>query len=306
MKFTLGDISLEEYQRYLENSNYKCIFRYPQFLRAWIEAIPGTSLKFLIGEGVVIPGVVFKRGPLRAFYSLPYQTFGGPVGSLDSSLTLDFDFSNFSEVAIDDPEFKILSKGLKPIESVEAIIDLSAGYEDVFSRYSSSRRKIIRKIYRNPPDLIPLDSEKDVETFYPMYRQFAEARNIHVYPKNFFKAVVRNLGRENLFGYLAFRGSKLVGYILNVFYSGKAFAFSHVWSEKNLSSFLIDLSIRHSVESGLHTYSLGLTSPSMRGILEFKRSFGVNFKPMRTYWKKTIYHNLARNLKTSFKKWLKF
>ncbi|GEM_PF-4115432 len=305
MRFTLGEMSLDEYQRYLEISNYKCIFRHPQFLRVWVDSIPGTSLRFLIGDSVVIPGVIFKRGPLKAFYSLPYQTFGGPVGRFKNDLQVEFDFSNFSEVAIDDPERKMTIPHLYPIESYEAVLDISDGYDRVFSRYSPSRRNLVRRLKRDPPEIKPVENEKDIEIFYQMYRTFSRSKNIHVFSLKFFKNLLNYLPENTVQIFIVSRDGP-VGYVLNLKSYNKVYGLLLGWREKDISTFLVDLSIKKAIERGSKEFSLGLTSPRMKGVLEFKKSFGVNFKPVRTYWKRTFYHNLARDLKTGIKKWLRF
>ncbi len=308
MKFELGDLDLDEYQRLLENSNYKRIYRASQFLRVWVRGLPGVILKFLISDRVVLPALIFKRGPLKALYSLPYQTFGGPVGNLSEEIELEHDFQKFSEVAIDDPEYLLRIPGLEIKTAREAFINLSGGYSRVFTRYAPSRRKIVRKLRKNPPDVREFKGENDILLIYPLYHEFVQSKNIQIFPQRFFHVLVEHLYPQNIYGFVALSGGKPAGYIINVYGYGEAISFSHVWrkGEKNLSTFLIDLSIQRAAELGLKEFSLGLTNESMQGVLAFKRSFGVDFRPMRTYWKRTFYHNLARNIKTGLRKWLRF
>ena len=303
MNFEIGDMDFAVYQRMLAESNYKSIFRTPQFLNVWREGIRGTEIKFLISENAVIPGVIFKRGPLRAFYSLPYQTFGGVVGETGA---VKFNFRRFSEVAIDDPEMKTKIPGLKPTESTEAVIDLTEGYERIFSNYSPSRRKILRKF--KEVDVQEIKSTGDIETIYPLYRNFCEEKKIHCFPERFFHALFNNLLPEHLYGFIVFMKGSAAGYIINVRGFGKTTAFSHAWNRyfKNISSFLMDISIKEAIRLGDVEFSLGLTDPGLSGVYEFKRSFGAEFRKMRTYWKRTFYHNLARNIKTGVKKWIRF
>lgn len=308
MKFELGGFDLDEYQRLLESSNYKRIYRSSQFLQVWVKGLSGVILKFLISDRAVIPALIFKRGPLMALYSLPYQTFGGPVGSLSEEIELEYNFRKFSEVAIDDPEYILKIPGLKLTTAREAFINLSGGYSGVLSRYSPSRRKIVRKLKKNPPDVREFKGVSDIPLTYPLYREFAQSKNIQIFPQKFFYALVEYLYPQNLYGFVAFSGGEPIGYIINVYGYGEAISFSHVWrqGEKNLSTFIIDLSIRRAVELELKEFSLGLTDETLSGVLAFKRSFGVDFRPMRTYWRRTIYHNLARDIKTGLRKWVKF
>ena len=273
-----------------------------------MKGLSGVILKFLISDRAVIPALIFKRGPLMALYSLPYQTFGGPVGSLSEEIELEYNFRKFSEVAIDDPEYILKIPGLKLTTAREAFINLSGGYSGVLSRYSPSRRKIVRKLKKNPPDVREFKGVSNIPLTYPLYREFAQSKNIQIFPQKFFYALVEYLYPQNLYGFVAFSGGEPIGYIINVYGYGEAISFSHVWrqGEKNLSTFIIDLSIRRAVELELKEFSLGLTDETLSGVLAFKRSFGVDFRPMRTYWRRTIYHNLARDIKTGLRKWVKF
>ncbi len=308
MKFILGDLNLDEYQRLLDNSNYKRIYRSSQFLDVWVKGLSNVYLKFLISDITVIPTLIFNRGPLKALYSLPYQTFGGPVGNPHREIELTYDFRKFSEVAIDDPEHLLIIPGMKLTTAKEAFLRIDSNYSEILSHYSPSRRKIVRKFEKNPPDVREFKGISDVPLIYPLYREFALTRSIQVFPQKFFSVLVENLFPDNLYGFVAFSKGKPVGYILNLYGYGEAISFSHVWHKKikNLSTFLIDLSIRRAIELGLKEFSLGLTDEPLRGVLVFKRSFGVDFRPMRTYWKRTFYHNLARDIKTGLRKWLRF
>lgn len=261
--------------------------------RAWLsslsDAYPKLQVRCLVAEEgsrpvAYLPYVAVRRGPFESLWSLPFGTYGGPVG--DDAL-LDELFAAYRRLALGR---RVIELGLVDYHNlfqtdggdVEAglchVVDLSAGFDAVWrEKFDKPRRRRARRAEEAGVVVRRATDDEDVRRFLEVYRSRLagwEARAGHP------DALFRNLlarGGDRVRMYVAVHEGGIVGGHVNFYYKENVTAWYGMASKRgdelNAGTLLYATAMREACETGYRSYNLGasLGKPSL---VEYKRSLG--------------------------------
>ncbi|MEJ2722141.1 MAG: hypothetical protein P8181_13530 [bacterium] len=151
----------------------------------WVESLSrvysGMKFRCLVAEegGRVLgylPFFVIRRGPTRALWSLPFGTYGGPVGGDDVRAKLLAKYSalrrgwGVREVGLVDYSNTVTDGVFDIDQSATHVLDLTEGFESIWDgRFDKSKRRPARKARREGLSVVEAGSVTDVGDYYAIY-----------------------------------------------------------------------------------------------------------------------------------------
>ena len=251
---------------------------YPHLQRRCAVARDGAStLAFL-------PYFIARRGPFASLWSLPFGTYGGPVGDEAASAELMRAFRRESEkrlvveAGVVDFHGALELSGAVAESAVTHVVDISRGYDDVWrERFDKSRRRRVRRAQEAGVVVRRANGEDDVQRFVDVYRgRLAgwEARSGHP-DALFFGLIARGPERVRL--YVAEHGGEVVGGHVNFYYQDAVIAWygmaSRHGDELQAGTLLYAEAMREACADGFRSYNLG-ASLGKGSLIEYKQSLG--------------------------------
>ena len=263
--------------------------------RVWLGALaaayPHLALRCLVASdaGTVrgfLPFFVSRRGPFRAAWSLPFGTYGGPVGNggeVDRALLDKFRRElgrpGTIEIGWVDMHNSAPAAGASVETATTHIVDLTGGFDSVWNeRFDKPRRRRVRRAEEHGVEVRLAEGDEDVRRFVDVYRARLDAWNSGAgHPETLFRELVaRGVGgRVRLF--LAVHAGEIVGGHLNLYHRRSVIAWYGMAStrgdELNAGTLLYARCIRDACETGYTDYNLG-ASLGKRSLIEYKESLG--------------------------------
>lgn len=264
--------------------------------RVWLESLaaayPRLSLRCIAatdgGTPVgFMPLFVSQRGPFRTLWSLPFGTYGGPVGTggeaVDRALLDAFRREASRPWTVEAGWVDFHAAVADPGGSVEAatthVVDLAGGFDSVWrDRLDKPRRRRVRRAEEQGVEVQTASGEDDVARFIEVYRQRLDAWDTGPgHPERLiFDLVARGAGgRVRLF--LATHAGEVLGGHLNLYHRRSVIAWYGMASargdELNAGTLLYARCMRDACESGYTDYNLG-ASLGKRSLVEYKESLG--------------------------------
>ncbi|QCJ47406.1 GNAT family N-acetyltransferase [Haloprofundus sp. MHR1] len=303
---TIESVPREEWDRVVEESPHGSVFHRYHWLAAVERGCERTGRYVVVSDGDAPTGVLAAAVddvPLTPFERLcsPEPGFGGPVVADDEEETLDALLDAAERICEDgvvahvfrtlDEETVRYQRRLRErgysqtVASCRFVVDVTDGWDAVYGRMSSSRRRAIRSGHKNDVhvrDEVP--DRSDLRAFHRGYRRVMDRVDGDAYPRSFFERLrtmddrVRQFSLE-VDGEPA--GSILV--LVDDEQSTVQYFFSAVEREHfeyNASELLHEHAIRWSIDNDYRQYDFGETSPDFRdGLFRFKERFGGRAVP---------------------------
>lgn len=273
----------------------------------WIEclarAFPAMRFECLVARNgtellAYLPYFIIKKGPLRAAWSLPFGTYGGPVvsGNDQAARSLVDTFwelgkqSGIHEVGLVDFSNRFSSEASGGIEETTHVLELDKDFDSLqASRFEKSKRRQARKAHREGVRVTEARTVEEVLRYHEIYvRRTREWNERFCYPDRLFAELFeRGSGRVRLF--LAHDGDELVGGHLNFYFKDTVIAWNGVTAGpgggSQASTLLYNECIRHACENGFRFYNLG-GSLGKQSLVEYKESIGgVLFRYRTARWR---------------------
>lgn len=169
---------------------------------------------------------------------------------------------------------------LKPVGiNTETIIDLTKTADEIFSDYTSSNRRSIRRAMKSPLEIKQINVE-DLPDFYALMVDTRHRQGAPVYPILFFYNMIYFLRENNLSLYGIYNENILVASILLFFYGNRAL-YAYGCSSSNPkflnmrpNNYLLHHAIMQSKAMGKSIFSFGSTPIEHKSLLKFKQGFG--------------------------------
>jgi len=259
---------------------------------AWMsslaEAYPRLRPRCLVAEDgasatAFLPYFVARRGPFQSLWSLPFGTYGGPVGEdgaarellaayrreLTRRQVLEVGWVDFHRAFDDDGEVET---------GLTHVVDISAGFDAVWrDRFDKPRRRRARRAEEAGVVVRRAQGEDDVARFFDVYRARIagwESRSGH--PEALFRGLVAR-GGNRVRLYLAEHEGEVVGGHVNFYYQDDVTAWygmaSRRGDEVNAGTMLYATAMREACEAGFRSYNLG-ASLGKASLVDYKRSLG--------------------------------
>jgi CelD/BcsL family acetyltransferase involved in cellulose biosynthesis len=257
---------------------------------AWLSSLahayPRLRPRCLVAEGdarAFLPYFVARRGPFEALWSLPFGTYGGPVGDEAASRALIEAFRREGE------RRRVLEVGwvdfrnaFDPGGEVEMgrthVVDIAAGFDAVWrDRFDKPRRRRVRRAEEMGVVVRRAASEDDVTRFFDVYRaRLAGWDERGGHPEALFRELVAR-GGERVRLYVAEHEGNVVGGHVNFYYKDDVTAWygmaSRAGDDLHAGTLLYATAMREACEAGFRSYNLG-ASLGKASLEEYKRSLG--------------------------------
>jgi CelD/BcsL family acetyltransferase involved in cellulose biosynthesis len=253
-------------------------------------AFPRMTFRCLVAErnGNVVaylPYFILKKGPLRAAWSMPFGTYGGPVAededvaqSLLREYTRVADGTGFVEAGFVD----FTAAGERPgwmLEPCEThLVDISGGFELLWSEgVERQRKKRMRRAERMGVTVERTTSPDDVRSYYRVYRSRLEQWGQSLaYPERLFHDLLER-GGDSVRFYAARQGGTFLGGHFNFCYKDTVTSWNGVTSIESHhlqpDTMLYLSCIREACDERFRLYNLG-SSLDKQSLIDYKESLG--------------------------------
>jgi CelD/BcsL family acetyltransferase involved in cellulose biosynthesis len=259
------------------------------WLRSLGEAYPRMALRVLVARqnGVhtgFLPYFESRRGPLRALWSLPFGTYGGPVGETQACAELWREYrSLFSspgviDVGCIDRDSALVADGWEATEHSTHVVDISRGFDHLWrEQFDKPRRRRVRRAEEAGVTVRRGNGAGDMAAFMEVYRErLRDWKSGSGHPEALFFALMEH-GGEQVRLYVAEHEGAVVGGHLNFYYKDAVIAWYGMTSTRagdtQAGTLLYSVCMREACEAGFRTYNLG-ASLGKRSLIEYKESLG--------------------------------
>jgi CelD/BcsL family acetyltransferase involved in cellulose biosynthesis len=266
------------------------------WLRSLGEAYPRMALRFLVATEngtprAFLPYVESRRGPLRALWSLPFGTYGGPAGEEQACALLWDEFRGmFSspgvvDVGCIDRDAALSADGWEKSELSTHVVDISRGFEHLWEeQFDKPRRRRVRRAVEAGVTVRRGSGVDDMAAFMHVYRErLKDWKSGSGHPESLFFSLLAN-GGEQVRLYVAEHGGAVVGGHLNFYYKDAVIAWYGMTStqagDTQAGTLLYSVCMREACAAGFRTYNLG-ASLGKRSLIEYKESLGGTPQPYR-------------------------
>jgi len=289
----------DEYRTALRRANNATVFHTVEWLECIHQALNG---RVYIGfaEDFAIPLFVKGKPPFRRVFSLPYDTYGGPLVRRNQTVSIDALYAPLDWVRIVDYRTVVSeAKRFRALQWVTHVIYLRGGMGEVQDRYTGSLKKALKQAKRRGLDLETLRDPSELRVFYQLYLQTAKRNKLPVYPYRLFREIFeRMVPKGYATFYLARHELEAVAGLLVLKDHNMALAWVDGYKEEALPlrpmNALIDKSIRDAARLRLNVYNLGSTPTNRPGIVKFKESFGAVTYHFTVFEHLPVHQTLAR------------
>jgi len=258
------------------------VYQTPAWLDLWKHL--GAELAFVeVNSETMVPFVCRGHGALRRAYSLPFDTYGGPVTPRPNGPVV---FEN-AIAPLGNVSARVVDYGLgvaslngaaRPLSC--HIVDLSAGYPAAVARYHGANQRLIRQAQERGVRVEVMNDEASLEAFYRLHLRTVARYGARAFPRSFFHALFATLVPAQLATfYLARRGNEVVAGNLVLRWGGRASDWMWVYDDRYSSlratNLLIDRAIGDEAARGSVELNLGASPNDRLGSVRFKQSFGA-------------------------------
>jgi len=277
----------KDYQRYLKNAHNTTVFHTIEWLLSLRDGLKG---KILIGftENHAIPLFIKGRGLFKRIYSLPYDTYGGPLILKKEKSNIDPLYSPFTYTRIVDYHGVLTAKRFRSIKVTTHIIYITGGHGAVREGYSDSLKKALKQAESRGVKVYTLTEQSELRPFYQLYLKTSRKVGIKPKPYSLFRAIFDYMVPK---GYAQFylARSELEAVAGQVILKNRRMAIA--WQEGyredaiNLRPInaLLDKAIRDATLQRIRVFNLGPSPTSRPGIVKFKESFGAKPYEFKIY-----------------------
>jgi hypothetical protein len=256
----------------------------------------------------MVPFVLRGHGALRRAYSLPFDTYGGPVTPHPNGHRLLFENAieplRTTSVRLVDYRSGVASTNGAARNLTCHIVDLSGGYNTAAARYQDSNARLIRQASERGVKVSVMNDQASLETFYRLHVRTVARYGARGLPRSFFHALFATLVPAQLATfYLAHHDGVPVAGNLVLRWKERASDWMWVYDDRHLplraTNLLIDRAIHDEAARGSTELNLGASPNDRLGSVRFKQSFGAEPFAYTIYTHTTPLVGMARNLRAS-------
>ena len=277
-----SDRARARYAEILEHFAQASVYHTPAWLRVWEDL--GADVQFItIDAETMVPFVCRGTGALRRAYSLPFDTYGGPV---TPNRAPRVSFEGIIE-RVDIPSVRVADFGDAVASSngalhpaVSHIVDLSGGYERTAAGYGDANRRNIRQAEKSGVRVQAVSRPAVAREFYRLHLRTVKRYGARSLPSAFFESVLARLvpsGAATF--YLAFHEERVVGGNLVLRHRDRSYDWMWVYDDRfaplRATNMMIDHAIRDEAGRGSRELNLGASPNDRLGSVRFKQSFGA-------------------------------
>ncbi len=286
MKVVLVDTFPPELDAVAESSPRATFYHTHAWLSSLADAYPRLTPRCLVTEGdarAFLPYFVAKRGPFEILWSLPFGTYGGPVGDDAASRALITEFrrqgARRGVLETGWVDFRNAFDADGEVEDAFThVVDIAGGFDAVWrERFDKPRRRRVRRAEEMGVVVRRAASDDDVTRFFDVYRaRLAGWDERGGHPESLFRGLVAR-GGERVRMYVAEHEGRVVGGHVNFYYKEDVTAWygmaSREGDDLHAGTLLYATAMREACEAGFRSYNLG-ASLGKASLEEYKRSLG--------------------------------
>jgi len=283
------------------------VYQTPAWLDLWKHL--GADVAFVEADKeTMVPFVLRGHGALRRAYSLPFDTYGGPVTPHPNGHRLLFENAieplGNASVRLVDYRSGVSSTNGAARNLTCHIVDLSKGYKAAAVRYHDSNSRLIRQAPERGVRVRVMNDEASLETFYQLHLRTVARYGARGLSRQFFRALFHTLVPAQLATfYLAYRGDVAVAGNLVLRWKGRASDWMWVYDDRHsplrATNLLIDRAIQDEIARGSTELNLGASPNDRLGSVRFKQSFGAQPFAYTIYTHTVPLVGMARNVRAS-------
>ncbi|HEU4364439.1 MAG TPA: GNAT family N-acetyltransferase [Candidatus Krumholzibacteria bacterium] len=279
---TDSNLARARYAEILEHFAEGSVYHTPAWLRVWEDL--GAELAFVeVDAETMVPFVCKGAGALRRAYSLPFDTYGGPVTARSNG---PVSFEGIIE-RLDSPSVRVADFGavvasrngaLRPVAT--HIVDLGGGYDAAARNYTDANRRNIRQAVDHGVRVAAVSQHAVTRDFYRLHLQTVKRHGARPLPMAFFESVYARLvsaGAATF--YLAFHQDRVVAGNLVLRHRDRSYDWMWVYDDRmaplRATNLMLDHAIRDEAGRGSRELNLGASPNDRLGSVRFKQSFGA-------------------------------
>lgn len=269
----------KDYRRYLKNAHNTTVFHTVEWLMSLRDGLKG---KIVIGftENYAIPLFIKGRGIFKRVYSLPYDTYGGPVELKKGDSEIDAIYSPFVYTRVVDYHGIATANRFKKMKVTTHILYITGGHGAVRERYSDSLKKALKQAESRGVKVYTLTEQSELRPFYQLYLATSKKVGIKPKPYSLFRAIFEYMVPKGYAQfYLARYELEAVAGMVILKNRRMAIAWQEGYREDALNlrpiNALLDKAIRDATLQRIRIFNLGPSPPARPGIVKFKESFGA-------------------------------
>ena len=280
------------------------VYQSPAWLDLW--KYLGAEVAYVeVDDETMVPFVCRGHGALRRAYSLPFDTYGGPVTPRPNGpILFEHTIAPLGNVSARVVDFSSgvlsLNGAARPITS--HIVDLSSGYAAAAERYHGANQRLIRQASERGVRVRVINDEASLEAFYQLHLRTVARYGARAFPRAFFQALLATLVPAQLATfYIALHGDEVVAGNLVLRWGARAFDWMWVYDERRshlrATNLLIDRAIHDEAARGSTELNLGASPNDRLGSVRFKQSFGAQPFPYTIYTHTVAWVGMARHVR---------
>lgn len=279
---TDGNRARARYAEIVDHFAEASVYHTPAWLRVWEDL--GAELAFLeVDDETIVPFVCKGAGALRRAYSLPFDTYGGPVTARSGG---PVSFEGIIE-RIDSPSVRVADFGavvascngaLRPM--VSHIVDLSGGYAAAERGFTDANRRNIRQALERGVRVAAVSQRSVARDFYRLHARTVRRHGARPLPMAFFESVFARLVPAGAATFhLAFHEDRVVAGNLVLRHRDRSYDWMWVYDDRcaplRATNLMLDHAIRDEAARGSRELNLGASPNERLGSVRFKQSFGA-------------------------------
>ena len=275
----------------------------------WLSVFKALShdLVFVeVGNDVFVPFLCKGKGMLRRAYSLPYDTYGGPIAMTSAPVQFHRLTATLGVPTVRTVDYASnveLNGGEGAFHDVATyVVDLEDGYEAAFKRYADTNQRLVRQSADRGLLVSEVTDERLLGIFHRLHMSTMRKYRAQMFPFEFYQALFRFMVPAGLATfYLAWDGDRAVGGNIVLRHGRAAYDWEWVYDDKfadlRPTNALIDRAIRDEAARGARQFNLGASPDERMGSVRFKKSFGAEAYAYRIFTKTGAAFGAGRRIK---------
>jgi hypothetical protein len=272
----------DRYSDLVAHSPNATVYQTTAWLDVWKHL--GAELAFVeVDRETMLPFVLKGRGAWRRAYSLPFDTYGGPVTPHPNG---PVEFENAvavlgrSSARVVDYSARMVSANGAARRVSSHVVDVSRGYEAAQAGYTDANRRLLRQGIERGVRVEATSSPADMRAFHRLHLRTVARHGARPLPRAFFDAVLASLVPAGLATVAVARhDGAVIAANLVLRYGQRAYDWMWVYDDRFLhlraTNALIDHAIREEATRGAREMNLGASPNDRLGSVRFKQSFGA-------------------------------
>ncbi len=231
----------------------------------------------------LVPFVCKGSGAMRRAYSLPFDTYGGPV-TISPRASVSFE-DVIEPLGLETARVADFAAGVHSSNGARHmarshIVGLSDGIDGVVARYSAANARLIRQAGERGVQVSVMTDASGVREFHRLHVETVSRYGARSLPLAFFESLfARTAPSGRAVFYLAHREGRVVAGNIVLRFRDRAYDWMWVYDERFLdlraTNLMIDRAIRDEVVRGAAELNLGASPNERLGSVRFKQSFGA-------------------------------